>query len=313
MRTIVCSSYWQQKDEESSQIEENPQIDKSSSFDDLKRAKEAQLQRQIAQALNYQNKQKEKEEAKKNTDGLNFGRKIKSDPIQIEDIYDKKGMTNSLIGTIYGLSCLETKSGYFIYTFDLEDKTDAISCKLFANKKNNFKLEELKDGMAVQVEGVLNFDDYAKEDVFTVNSIINALISKKVDLAADKRFELELHSKYTNLDGFVDDGVLLKVLKEWGWDTIGITDTENLQVLPYVYDSYKKNGIRVLNGVELLLVEDDLRILTNLSDKDLPNFKNLEDGSFVVFDIETTGLLKYRDAITEILSLIHIWRCRRAI
>ena len=271
-----------------------------SKFDDLKKAKEAQLQRKIAQALNYQNKKKEKEETKKKTDGLNFGRKIKADPIQIEDIYDKKGVTNSLIGTIYGLTCFETKSGYFIYTFDLEDKTDAISCKLFANQKNNFKLEGLKDGLDVQVEGVLNFDDYAKEDVFTVNSMVDALISKKVDLAADKRFELELHSKYTNLDGFVDDGELLPVLKDWGWDTIGITDTENLQVLPYVYDSYKKNGIRVLNGVELLLVEDDLRILTNLSRKTLPSFKNLEDGSFVVFDIETTGLLKYRDAITEI-------------
>ena len=271
-----------------------------SKFDDLKKAKEAQLQRKIAQALNYQNKKKEKEETKKKTDGLNFGRKIKADPIQIEDIYDKKGVTNSLIGTIYGLTCFETKSGYFIYTFDLEDKTDAISCKLFANQKNNFKLEGLKDGLDVQVEGVLNFDDYAKEDVFTVNSMVDALISKKVDLAADKRLELELHSKYTNLDGFVDDGELLPVLKDWGWDTIGITDTENLQVLPYVYDSYKKNGIRVLNGVELLLVEDDLRILTNLSGKSLPSFKNLEDGSFVVFDIETTGLLKYRDAITEI-------------
>ena len=271
-----------------------------SKFDDLKKAKEAQLQRKIAQALNYQNKKKEKEETKKKTDGLNFGRKIKADPIQIEDIYDKKGVTNSLIGTIYGLTCFETKSGYFIYTFDLEDKTDAISCKLFANQKNNFKLEGLKDGLDVQVEGVLNFDDYAKEDVFTVNSMVDALISKKVDLAADKRLELELHSKYTNLDGFVDDGELLPVLKDWGWDTIGITDTENLQVLPYVYDSYKKNGIRVLNGVELLLVEDDLRILTNLSRKTLPSFKNLEDGSFVVFDIETTGLLKYRDAITEI-------------
>ncbi|MGC8165304.1 hypothetical protein ACP3WT_27365, partial [Salmonella enterica] len=77
-----------------------------------------------------------------------------------------------------------------------------------------------------------NFDDYAKEDVFTVNSMVDALISKKVDLAADKRLELELHSKYTNLDGFVDDGELLPVLKDWGWDTIGITDTENLQVLP---------------------------------------------------------------------------------
>ena len=274
-------------------------LDKDS-FDDLKRAKEAQLQRQIAQAINYQNNKKEKEEAKKKTDGLNFGRKIKADVINIEDIYDKKGMTNSLIGTIFGLSVFETKNGYFIYTFDLEDKTDAISCKLFANSKNNFKLEGLKDGVAVQVEGVLNFDDYAKEDVFTVNSVIDALISKKVDLAADKRFELDLHSKYTNLDGFIDDGDLLGVLKDWGWDTIAITDTENLQALPFVYDKYKKNGIRVLNGAELLLVEDDLRIMTNLSNNPLPNFKNLEDGSFVVFDIETTGLLKYRDKITEI-------------
>ncbi len=285
---------------EDDDLDDDGPFDESTAFDDLKRAKEAQLQRKIAQALNYQNNQKEKEEAKKKTDGLNFGRKIKSEPIQIEDIYDKKGMTNSLIGTIYGLTSIETKNGYFIYTFDLEDKTDAISCKLFANKKNNFKLEDLKDGIDVQVEGVLNFDDFAKEDVFTINSIKNALISQKVDLAADKRFELELHSKYTNLDGFVDDGDLLSVLKDWGWDTIGITDTESLQVLPFVYDSYKKNGIRVLNGAELLLVEDDLRILTNLSDKDVPSFKNLEDGSFVVFDIETTGLLKYRDAITEI-------------
>ena len=285
---------------EDDDLDDDGPFDESTAFDDLKRAKEAQLQRKIAQALNYQNNQKEKEEAKKKTDGLNFGRKIKSEPIQIEDIYDKKGMTNSLIGTIYGLTSIETKNGYFIYTFDLEDKTDAISCKLFANKKNNFKLEDLKDGIDVQVEGVLNFDDFAKEDVFTINSIKNALISQKIDLAADKRFELELHSKYTNLDGFVDDGDLLSVLKDWGWDTIGITDTESLQVLPFVYDSYKKNGIRVLNGAELLLVEDDLRILTNLSDKDVPSFKNLEDGSFVVFDIETTGLLKYRDSITEI-------------
>ena len=273
---------------------------KSKSFDDLKKAKEAQLQRRIAQTINYQNKQNEKKEVKKNTDGLNFGRKIKTEPIKIEEIYDKKGMTNSLIGTIHGLSVFETKNGYFIYTFDLEDKTDAISCKLFANQKNNFKLEGLKDGMAVQVEGVLNFDDYAKEDVFTINSMIDAIVSERVDLAGDKRFELELHTKYTNLDGFVDDGDLLTTLKDWGWDTIGITDTETLQALPYLYDSYKKNGIRVLNGVELLLVEDELRILTNLSDKEVPSFKNLEDGSFVVFDIETTGLLKYRDAITEI-------------
>ncbi|MCW6678750.1 PolC-type DNA polymerase III [Anaerococcus sp. NML200574] len=285
--------------EEIPQKEENP--NEQDSAEDLKKAKEAKLQRQIANAISIQNSAKEKiQNQKPAEDGLNFGRKQKLDPINIEDLYDKKGMANGLIGRIFGLSCFETKNGYFIYTFDLEDKTDAISCKIFANKNNNYKLEGLKDGMAVQVEGTLNFDDFAKEDVFTINSVREALIGKKVDLAADKRFELQLHTKYTNLDGFVDDGDLLGTLTDWGWDTIGITDTENLQVLPNIYDKYKSKGIKVLPGAELLMVEDDLRILTNLSEKDPADFKKLEEGSFVVFDIETTGLLRYRDAITEI-------------
>ena len=279
--------------------EENP--NEQDSAEDLKKAKEAKLQRQIANAISIQNSAKEKiQKQKPAEDGLNFGRKQRLEPINIEDLYDKKGMANGLIGRIFGLSCFETKNGYFIYTFDLEDKTDAISCKIFANKNNNYKLEGLKDGMAVQVEGTLNFDDFAKEDVFTINSVREALIGKKVDLAADKRFELQIHTKYTNLDGFVDDSDLLGTLTDWGWDTIGITDTENLQVLPNIYDKYKSKGIKVLPGAELLMVEDDLRILTNLSEKDPADFKKLEEGSFVVFDIETTGLLRYRDAITEI-------------
>ena len=280
------------------QIRPDQMDKKSKSLEELEQAKQAQLQRQIAQAINYQNANKKKEEKK--LEGIEFGKKIKSKPINIEEIYDKKGLTSSLVGKVFELSVYETKNGYFIYTFDLEDKTDAISCKLFANKNNNFKIESLKNSMGIQVEGVLNFDDYAKEDIFTVTSVREAELYKKVDLAADKRFELDLHSKFTNLDGFVDDKELLETLTDWKWDTIAITDTENLQALPHLYDNYKKNGIRLLNGAELLLVEDELRILTNLSDKNLPDFKNIEDGSFVVFDIETTGLLRYRDAITEI-------------
>ena len=266
---------------------------------DLRQIREEKLQRKIQEALNY--KQSTDKKTKDQEDGaLEFGRKIKADLIDIDQIYDKKGMVNSLMGKVYGLSVFETKNGYFIYTFDLEDKTDAISCKIFANKNNNPKLANLKNGIGIQVEGVLNFDDYAKEDVFTVNSLREAVLGKRVDLAPDKRIELQVHTKYTNLDGFVDTNELLATLKDWGMDTVAITDTENLQALPVIYDKYKKAGIRVLQGAELLMVEDELRILTNLSEESLTDFKHLEEGSFVVFDIETTGLLKYRDEITEI-------------
>ena len=270
----------------------------NSKVSDLMKAKEEKLQRKIAQAINYTSKKNEKKDEK--LEGIEFGRKIKTDPINIEDIYDKKGMVNSLIGEVYELSVFETKNGYFIYTFDLEDKTDVISCKVFANKNNNKKIENLANGMAVKVEGVLNYDDYAKEDVFTANSVRPAVVSRRADLAPDKRIELELHTKLTNLDGFVDEKKIVEVADDWGWDTLAITDTENLQALPNLYDDLKKKDIKMLPGAELLMVEDELRIMTNLSDKDPDDFKDIKDGSFVVFDIETTGLLKYRDAITEI-------------
>ncbi|MDO5048051.1 MAG: PolC-type DNA polymerase III [Anaerococcus sp.] len=263
----------------------------------LHEERERALRDQINRTLESREKKKlEKEKVEE----IKFGRKIKTDLIDIKDIYERKGMTNSLQGIVYGLSVFETKGGYFIYTFDLEDKTDAISCKLFANSKNNHKLALLKEGSAVRVEGVLNYDDYAHEDVFTINSMVDALIGKRVDTALDRRIELEIHTKMTNLDGFIDNKDLINTLKEWKVDTVGITDTETLQGLPDLYDSLEKEGIKMLSGAELLLVDDDLRILTNLSDKEVDPINKIEDGKFVVFDLETTGLSKYKDRITEI-------------
>ena len=150
------------------------------------------------------------------------------------------------------------------------------------------------------VEGVLNYDDFAHEDVFTVNGMVDAILGKRTDTALDKRIELEVHTKMTNLDGFVDNKDLVSTLKNWKMGAVGITDTATLQGLPDLYESLSKEGIRMLPGAELLLVEDELRVLTNLSDREVSEIKNIEEESFVVFDLETTGLSRYKDRITEI-------------
>ncbi|WP_297281723.1 PolC-type DNA polymerase III [uncultured Anaerococcus sp.] len=259
--------------------------------------KEKDLQARISHAMNH-SKEEKKEDVP--VDGLDYGRKIKNDPIDIADIYDKKGMTVSLIGTVYGLDVFETRNHSYIYTFDLEDRTDALSCKIFVSQKMNDRVRLLRNGIAVQVEGVLNYDDYAHDDVFTINSLKDAVVSKRIDTAYEKRIELELHTKMTNLDGFVDNNDILSVLNDWEWDAIGITDTETLQGLPDLYDAISKTGKKMLPGAELLLVEDELRILTNLSDKEVPKIHDIKDCEFVVFDLETTGLSRFQDKITEI-------------
>lgn len=263
----------------------------------LIRQREKRIDDQIKSTI--QNREEEKKE-EITVENINFGRKIKNDVINIKDIYGLKGVATALIGKVYGLNVLETQKGYFIYTFDLEDKTDAISCKLFANKKNNFKLQQFSEGAEVMVEGVLNYDKFSQEDVFTVNAMVDATLGKHTDTALDKRVELEVHTKMTNLDGFVDNKDLINTLKSWKMDAVGITDTETLQALPDLYDALSKEGIRMLPGAELLLVEDELRVLTNLSDDKVPDIYDIKDASFVVFDLETTGLSKYKDRITEI-------------
>ena len=104
------------------------------------------------------------------------------------------------------------------------------------------------------VEGLLNYDNFSREDVFTISSMVDHILGKRTDTALDRRIELEIHTKMTNLDGFVDNKDLIRTLKAWKIGAVGITDTETLQALPDLYDSLSKEGIRMLPGAELLQI-----------------------------------------------------------
>ncbi|MDU5504108.1 MAG: PolC-type DNA polymerase III [Anaerococcus vaginalis] len=280
-------------------IEENKEIsDKEENASSLRDLKKIELENMIQNARN--NKKNSEKKVKESSEILKYGRNINGDLFKIEEIYDKKGMNLSIKGEIFCIDIFESKKGNFIYSFDLEDESDAIACKMFVQPRNKEKLENLKENMLVQVQGVLNYDSYSHEDVFTVNSMIECEKKERLDTYPKKRVELEIHTKMTNLDGFVDMDELSKKLKAWGHTACGITDTETLQALPDMYSKLGGNGIKMLAGAELLLVDKNLRILTNNYNKKINDIKDLKNQKFIVFDLETTGLFKYSDKITEI-------------
>ena len=109
----------------------NQEEEKTSSLRDLKKI---ELENMIENARNNK-KNSEKKEIKQ-TEILKYGRNINGDFFKIEEIYDKKGMNLSIKGEIFGIDVFESKRGNFIYSFDLEDESDAIACKMFVQPRN---------------------------------------------------------------------------------------------------------------------------------------------------------------------------------
>ena len=149
--------------------------------------------------------------------------------------------------------------------------------------------EEIKKGAFLKLKGVTTIDRFDSE--LTIGSIagikkIADFTSTRMDTSPQKRVELHCHTKRAY---------------EWGHKAIAITDHGVVQAFPeanHCFDAWggcvpKDSDFKVLYGMEAYLVDDLKGIVTNSKGQSM-------DGSFVVFDIETTGFSPLTCRIIEI-------------
>ena len=108
-----------------------------------------------------------------------------------------------------------------------------------------------------------------------------------------KRVELHLHTKMSCMDGLSTITEYCELAKHMGHKAIALTDHGVIQAYPEAQEASKKTGVKILYGCELYTVNDDLPFALNPVDVELSK------ASFVVFDLETTGLSTRYDGITE--------------
>jgi len=229
-----------------------------------------------------------------------LGKKISNkDPIlKISDLDQNSGFCK-IQGRVYDLEIRELKSGKKLALFDIEDETSAMNCKWFLDEKklsifnNNINKDSIKKGIYVTAIGRVEYDQYAKGISMMIDGMEKSSSFVYIDNAPEKRVELHLNSQMSGLDGCVNLEVLKSRLEEMGHTAVGVTDIGVVQAYPKMMDLFGKSDIKALYGLELNLLEDNPRILYNY--KDGVNFD-----TFVVFDIETTGLSHLKNNITEI-------------
>lgn len=227
-----------------------------------------------------------------------YGRSIRGKMIPISSISGDSGRI-VVWGDVFDIEKKVTKSGdKNIFTIDITDYTGSTTAKVFNSIKKSAVIDNIKKGDTIVVQGDVEYDKYAGELVVNARSIGTAQKVKVVDNAEKKRVELHMHTNMSQMDAVTSAGDLVNRAYQWGHKAVAITDHGVAQAFPDAMKAADKinkdeEKIKIIYGVEAYFMDDLVESVKGDADTGF-------DGTFICFDIETTGLSAARDKITEI-------------
>ena len=218
--------------------------------------------------------------------------------VKIKDLSvdDKKV---SLEGEVINTEDRELKSGRILYSFDLYDGTSTLTCKAFLDKKNAKKvMGRVKSAKAIKIAGTAQMDSFSHEQTVMAYTILEIEPPKKeirMDNAEEKRVELHMHTKMSQMDGMTSATDLIKRAMKWGMKSIAITDHGVVQAFPEAHKllGFDNHDIKIIYGVEAYLAPDTVSPVSFSKGQSI-------DTTYCVLDLETTGFSFRTEKITEV-------------
>lgn len=227
-----------------------------------------------------------------------YGRTIRGKMTSIGSLADDSGRV-VVWGDVFDIQKKVTKSGdKNIFTIDITDYTGSTTVKVFNSIKESAVIDDIKKGDTIAVMGDVEYDKYAGELVISARSVGTAQKVKVTDKAEKKRVELHLHTNMSQMDAVTSAGDIINRAYQWGHKAVAITDHGVAQAYPDAMNAAEKinkdgEKIKVIYGIEAYFIDDLVESVSGNADTSL-------EGTFICFDIETTGLSAARDKITEI-------------
>lgn len=208
-------------------------------------------------------------------------------------------------GDVFETECKTTKDGRKnIITIKITDYTGSMIVKVFDEIKAAKPAADIRKGSTIVCRGEVEYDRYINEIVLRARSIGTIKKVQVVDNAPEKRVELHLHTKMSAMDGVSDASSLIKQAHSWGHPAIAVTDHGVAQAFPEAMDTVESlvdredednpEAFKVIYGTEAYFVNDMISAVVGKAEQ------SFSTGTFVCFDLETTGLSAAKEVMTEI-------------
>ena len=161
-------------------------------------------------------------------------------------------------GVIFDSEVRELRTGRKILQLKITDYTDSIAAKMFSRHGKND--EDVFDALSkndwVVIEGNVEYDEFARDMVLMIRNLNVIHKPAKKDTMEDKRVELHLHTEMSQMDALRNIGDYVQRAKDYGHKAIAITDHSNVQAFPDAFHAAQAAGIKMIYGMEGMLVDD---------------------------------------------------------
>lgn len=243
-------------------------------------------------------------------DDLIFGKLIQDPIISVNEAIAAYDMV-TIQGEVFftdnkDIHSKKTGKDYVKIAFDMTDRTNSVRVsKFLAADKAGDTASKIKKGLYCTVQGKMVYDTFAKEMVLEPTGIVKAKKPERRDTYEGmKRVELHLHTNMSAMDGMSSTASLLCRAAKWGHRAMAITDHGVAQAFPealHAQEGKQKDTIgdmKIIYGIEAYYINDEnsISVVRGRSAEPL-------DGTFIVFDLETTGLNPASEEITEIAAV----------
>ena len=271
------------------------QINDRSEVEELIAKEKAELNEEVEDQMMKQMRQNAREMAR-DRERARLNKRGNYEPVEIIDNINQKSDHIDFSAKVFSVEVNEygDSKKLNIGLFDNDGGAIYANCYQNASINDSVVAEMQKWGTNVRVRGVAYFDEYNKTMAVKAH-FIDLLPPDEIekDPGEMKRVELHLHSNMSTMDGINHMMDYAQYAKAMGHSAMAITDHAVVQGYPDAQAAGKKTGLKMLYGVEFYMVDDKLNYIKN------PSPIELNKASYVVLDLETTGLNCYYDRIIQ--------------